>query len=156
MEDYHHNRHLETYSTEDKSPTRLPDLELCDASDDSSSSGTQVFDTADDPSPLSSDGRSRLETSKILLIVIKMGTLSAKRVQYFRMTFDCAKCAGEDDGEIRKLRRRVKRRLKLSEPFRIFNSQGYPVQEDELSFLSQETLFNKSVVLYVSSSLCKR
>lgn len=64
MEDEHqYNRHLDTHSTADKSPGRLPELELCDPSDDSSSSGSlEDFDSPDDPSPLSSDGCSRLET----------------------------------------------------------------------------------------------
>jgi len=156
MEDEHqYNRHLDTHSTADKSPGRLPELELCDPSDDSSSSGSlEDFDSPDDPSPLSSDGCSRIETSKMRLFVIKMG--SHKRVQYFRMSFNCAKCSGEDDGELRKLRRRVKRRLNLAEPFQIFNSLGYPMQEDEMGFLSQEgPSLGRSVVLYVSSSLCK-
>lgn len=154
MEEQHHHRHLETNSTEDKSPVRLPDLELCNPSDDSSSGGDLDLDTPEELSPLSPDGCSRLATSRILLFVVKMAG-SRKGVQYFRMTFDCSRCTGEDDSELRKLRRRVKRRLKLAEPFRIFNNQGYPMHEDELSFLSQDASWNKSAVIYVSSSLCK-
>jgi len=77
----------------------------------------------------------------VLLYVIKMsatklsrtptvnlygGDLSKNKHQlfeYFKMNLDCSKCQedGENDLDLRRFRRKVKKKLRLGENFRIYN-----------------------------------
>jgi hypothetical protein len=43
-------------------------------------------------------------------------------IKFFKMRFNCSKCNGDEDDDARKLKRRVRRKLGLSEGFKIFNS----------------------------------
>ena len=72
--------------------------------------------------------------------------------EYFKMRLDCTKCSTESDNneDLRKFRRRVKRKLGLNDNFKIFNYLGHPINEDELSYLNPGG--NKHAVVHVSSS----
>ena len=86
----------------------------------------------------------------VLLYVVKMGS---HNFEHLKMKLDCTKCSGENDSDLRKFKRRVKRKLALVDGFRIFNYQGYPINEEEISFLNQEN--SKKAVVYVAANSCK-
>lgn len=97
----------------------------------------------------------------ILLYVIKLAQLKAPQgaserlaapFEFFKMRLDCAKCSTESENneDLRKFKRRVKRKLNLGDNFKIFNYLGHPINEDELSYLNQGG--KKQAVVHVSSS----
>jgi hypothetical protein len=52
---------------------------------------------------------------------------------YFKMYLDCSKCqadgASGDDQDLRRFRKKVKKRLRLGDGFRVYNQQGQLIQD---------------------------
>jgi len=64
------------------------------------------------------------------------------------MMLDSSKCSEDNDLELRRFRRKVKKKLRMGDQFRLYNQQGYPIQDTDLAFINSGD--NRRAVVYVT------